>query len=169
MTIYPPVPEWLREWTDEFLTPAERGQLDVLFGRIWPADPGRGIPGAIEAAASRFVSRLLARSAETFRDIPKWQAVYRSSLKALEDYAQRQYGTALARLDAAQADEVIAGLEKQTLTGLSLPAGTTQYALFDMLRRHCIQGCLSDPRWGGNVDRLIWRAVGFLQPAEDLG
>ena len=168
MNIYPPVPEWLRDSTDEFLTPDERAQIDVLFGRIWPADPGRGIPGAIDVHASRYVSRLLARSAETFRDIPKWQTLYRTCLKALDEYAQRQYDAPLAKLDAAQADEVIAGLEKQTLTGTTLSAGTTQYALFDMLRRHCIQGCLSDPRWGGNTDRLMWRAVGFLQPAEDI-
>lgn len=167
-TIGPTVPEWLRESTDEFLTAEERAQLDVLFDRLWPSDPTRHIPGAVEVGASRFVSRLLARPAAVFRDIPKWQLLYRSALKGLDDYARAKYGARLTALEGAQVDELMASLEKQDLSGLELPAGVTQYALFDTLRRHCIQGCLSDPRWGGNEGRRMWRALGYLQPAEDL-
>jgi gluconate 2-dehydrogenase gamma chain len=40
--------------------------------------------------------------------------------------------------------------------------------LFTTLRRHCIQGCFADPRWGGNKNKVMWRGIGYLQPAEDL-
>lgn len=168
MTFYPPVPAWLRESADEFLTDDERQQVERLFGRLWPADAVRHIPGAADSGAARFVSRLLARTAETFRDIPKWQTLYRDGLRSLDQYTRQRYSAALADLPAGSTDELLAGLEKQTLVGLVLPAGVTQYALFDTLRRHCIQGCLSDPRWGGNDGRRVWRALGFLQPAEDM-
>jgi gluconate 2-dehydrogenase gamma chain len=168
VSIHPSVPEWLVDSSAEFLTAAEKSQLGVLFDRIWPSDPIRLIPGAVEVGAPQFVSRLLARSTESFRDIPKWQVLYRESLKSLDTYTLTQFGKPLAQLDAAQADAVIGGLEAQTLVGLSLPSGASQYGLFDTLRRHCIQGCLSDPRWGGNLDRKMWKALGFFQPAEEL-
>jgi gluconate 2-dehydrogenase gamma chain len=168
VTIYPQVPDWLQDAGDEFLTPQERAQLDALFARIWPADPARHIPGAVEVGASRFVSRLLARPATVFGDIPKWHSLYREGLQALDDHARHQYGRPLAELAPAQVDEVLAALEKQAIPSLPLPDGVTQYALFDLFRRHCIQGCLSDPRWGGNDGKQMWRALGYLQPAEDL-
>ena len=168
MTLYPPVPPWLVESPDEFLTSGERTQLEVLFNRIWPKDPARSILGAVEVGAVRFVSLLLARTADTFRDIPKWRVLYREGLKALDSFTQMKYAKALVNLADGEADALLAGLEAQSLTDLTLPQGATQYGFFDTLRRHCIQGCLSDPRWGGNTDRRMWRALGFMQPPENL-
>lgn len=42
-----------------------------------------------------------------------------------------------------------------------------QIVFFRTLLRHCLQGCFADPRWGGNKDKIIWRAMGYLQPPED--
>lgn len=160
------VPAWLRKPASGHLTPQQTAMLDCLFERILPADHARQIPGARESGASGFVSQLLAMDPETYFEIPNWQRLYAAGLPALEQYAVNRHQKSLVDLDAAQVDELLTSLESGALAGF--PAGIDQKVLFVTLRRHCIQGCFADPRWGGNKDRLMWRAIGYLQPAEDL-
>jgi gluconate 2-dehydrogenase gamma chain len=160
------VPAWLRKPAAGHLSPQQVAALDALFGRILPADPARQIVGAREAGASAFVSQLLAMDADTYYEIPAWRKLYGDGLPALEQYAANRYGKSIAELYDAQMNELLTGLESGALAGL--PAGIDQKLLFVTLRRHCIQGCFADPRWGGNKDRIVWRAIGYLQPPEDL-
>jgi hypothetical protein len=160
------VPAWLRKPEAGYLSDEQKKMLDVLFEGILPADHARQIPGAAETGASEFVSQLLTMGGDTYWEIPNWQKLYTEALPALDQHAKSQYQKPLASLDPAQISELLAGLETGKLAGL--PSGLDQKILFVTLRRHCIQGCFADPRWGGNKDRVMWRAIGYLQPAEDL-
>ena len=157
---------WLTRPVKGFLTEPELRQLDAVFGRILPSDHSRQIPGAVEAGAATFVSELLARDATVYWEIPNWQKLYRDALPALDGYAGATFQKPLADLDDRQMEQVIAGLEAASLAGFN-PA-IDQKLLFATLRRHCIQGCFADPRWGGNKQKLMWRAIGYLQPPEDI-
>jgi gluconate 2-dehydrogenase gamma chain len=160
------VPAWLQRPAKGYLTPAEIAQVDAIFSRILPADHARQIPGAVEAGASSFVSELLAMDAAVYWEIPNWRTLYRAALPALDDYARANFQAALVALTDDQMNSVIGGLEAGSLAGFS--AAIDQKLLFTTLRRHCIQGSFADPRWGGNKNNVMWRGIGYLQPAEDL-
>jgi len=136
-----------------FIAPAELMQLRKL-GRHW-----------------RCLSRLLARSADTYWEIPSWAKLYPLALAALDQYAQQKYRQPLTALSDEQMIAILGGLEAGNLAEFPASAdGTTldQAVLFKTFRRHCIQGCLSAPRWGGNDQGSVWKALGYLQPATDL-
>lgn len=153
------VPAWLLPPENPFLTEAQETQLGSLLIRILPADPTTGFPGAVAAGAPRFVSLLLSRDERTYMEIPAWRQLYQAAFAALEPYSKKKYGCSLTRTTDAQRDEIIAGLEAGTLTDLS-PA-INQRVLFRTLLRHAIQGCFSDPRWGGNRDGIAWKWLGY--------
>jgi gluconate 2-dehydrogenase gamma chain len=161
----PLVPAWHPTERSGFFNSRELRLVEALFARILPGDHARQIPSATEAGAVAFLDRLLSHPA-VYEEIAAWQALYRSALPALNEHARAAHGRELDALEGAQLDALIAGLEAASITGL--PAGLNQTQLFATLRRHCLQGCLADPRWGGNRDRIMWRALGYLQPAEDL-
>jgi hypothetical protein len=161
-----PTAEWLKRPAKGFLTETELRQLDAVFGRILPPDHRRQIPGAVDVGAANFVSELLACDDAVYWEIPNWRKLYRDALAALDGYAGTTFQKPLADLDDQQMEQIIAGLEAASLAGFN-PA-LDQKLLFATLRRHCIQGCFADPRWGGNKDKIMWRAIGYLQPPEDL-
>lgn len=160
------LPAWLMESDAEALLPDQLAQLEALFAAIFPGDPARGIPSAKQVGAAKFVSRLLARGTDVYWEIADWQKLYPAALAALDVVSQQRFQVHLKSLATQQAAELIQALEKNSLTGL--PSSLDQPKLFKTLLRHCLQGCLADPRWGGNQDRLMWRAVGYLQPAEGV-
>lgn len=159
------VPAWLRPPAQGFLTAVQEGQLDAIFRTLLPGDPARHIPGAVSARASRFVSLLLARDDVVYAEIPRWRRLYPAALEALDRYAREAFGTPLSEADASAINAMVTGLERGGLAGL--PADMDQKVLFRTLLRHCYQGCFGDPRWGGNADGVMWRALGYLQPPQD--
>ena len=159
------VPEWQQTPAQGYLTTAEIAQIDRIMNRLLPEDLPRQIPGAVRAGVSNFISLLLARSeATTYHEIVDWQKLYRDSLVALEQWSQTTHGAALVSLDDAKVDGLIRGLEQGNLGGFT--AATPQQTLFKTLLRHMQQGCFGDPRWGGNKDKIMWRALGYLQAPE---
>jgi len=151
-----------------FLSDAEKAQVDALFRRLVPSDPLRRIPGAAEAHAVEFLDRLLAMSPATYHEIPSWGILYRQRLAQLDQASQHRYGTPLAGLSDRNMVEFLQFLQAGLLGTASGLGADDQKRFFETLHRHCIQGCVADPRWGGNRDRIIWRWLGYLQPAEEL-
>ncbi len=151
-----------------FLTEAEEKQLEAIFAQILPRDPGRRIPGATDARAARFVSRLLAMDAAVYDEIPAWRPLYQAALAALDGYSRQAHAKALAELTDAEMTALLQQLEQGKLDPLTLPPGLTQQTLFKTFWRHCIQGCFADPRWGGNENRIMWRWLGVLQEPEEV-
>jgi gluconate 2-dehydrogenase gamma chain len=163
-------PAWLSQPAKGALTQEETARLDAIFARILPSDPARHIPGAVKVGASAYVSQLLAMPFETYFEIEGWFLFYPLGLSALERFCVAQHQQKLTEIDDAKMNALIAGLEQGRLTSLTLKNDQleiNQPLLFKTLWRHCLQGCLADPRWGGNKDKLMWRAIGYLQPAED--
>jgi hypothetical protein len=161
-----PVPAWLQPPEQGFLRAAEVAQLEALFARLLPADRARGVPGAVDVGAGRFVDLLLARDDAVYVEISAWRKLYPTALAALTAYSEQTHGKPLTELSDDQVNDILGHLEKGTLPGL--PSALNQPTLFKTLLRHCIQGCFADPRWGGNKDRLAWRWIGYLQSPEDL-
>jgi gluconate 2-dehydrogenase gamma chain len=148
-----------------FLTPEEHRQVEVLFSEIIPSDALRGSPGAREAQAANFLSSLLACGPEVFQDIPAWRELYRTRLAQLDGICRETLKQPLESLDGRLCIQLLERLASGRLEGPMAPKEQTSF--FELLRTHCIQGCFSDPRWGGNADKVMWRWYGYLQPAED--
>lgn len=148
--------------TASFLTDDQEAGLAAMFRAIQPADAARGIPGADDAGAARYLGLLLARdpagSIRIHADLPSWKINYPKWLASLDTIARARFMTPLADIDVAQAAELIGEMEAGTLTGFD---GNPRSA-FTTMWRHCLQGCWSDPRWGGNADRIMWRWLGHL-------
>ncbi|CDX20158.1 Gluconate 2-dehydrogenase [Mesorhizobium sp. ORS 3324] len=135
----------------------ELRQLVVLFDAIWPGGEDR--PGAREAGAADYVDQLLALPATVYYEIPSWITRYKEGLPYLENVARGRFGKPLAVLSRDQATALLADLTKGALTG-SMSA-QNQKVLFGVLRGHCIEGCVADPRWGGNREKVIWNWLGY--------
>lgn len=151
---------------EEYLSEEESEQLGVLFDRLFPADRANGVPGARDAKAVRFVSRLLALDEEEYHKIVEWREAYRHGLPELDKAARASFFTPLAELSAEDADTFLSRLEGGNLTGLE--DDFDQRGFFRMLLEHCLKGCFADPRWGGNNAGIMWRWLGWIQPAEDV-
>jgi gluconate 2-dehydrogenase gamma chain len=149
--------------TTSFLRPDEMLALEALFEVIVPSDPGRGIPGASEARAANYVARLLADEGSTYFELPGWRAMYREGIAALERVAVAGHGRVIAQLPS---DVRVGLLSELALAHHQMPSTVDQPRLFELLRQHCIEGCFSDPRWGGNAERVMWRWFGYLQEPE---
>ncbi len=156
---------WTHASQAEGLTPEQLAQLAVLMDRLLPGDARRGIPSASEVGAASFVSRLLGRAPDIYREIPAWRELYPTALSGLDGYAMSQFGRPLTGLTPAEVDGLLAGLQVSGLPGI---AAADQKLWFKMLLRHCYQGCFGDPRWGGNHGARMWRAIGYpLLPATE--
>jgi hypothetical protein len=160
------VPAWLQEPEGSWLDATDLRRLDALFARILPEDAARGIPGAVRVRASRFVGLLLSRGEDVYREIPAWRELYASALVDLEAHAQSRWQAPLVSLPGERIDEMLREMEAGTFAGLR--PGLDPKVVFTALRRHCIQGCFADPRWGGNDGSSMWRAVGYVNPPEPV-
>ncbi len=143
------LPTWLLDSDAEALSDEQLAQLESLFAAIFPGDPARGIPSANNVGAAKFVSRLLARDAGVYWEIANWKKLYPAALSALDAVSQQRFQTPLKSLASQQATELIQEMEKNLLAGL--PPSIDQPKLFKTLLRHCLQGCLADPGWQGQL------------------
>jgi gluconate 2-dehydrogenase gamma chain len=126
------------------LSVAELASVKALMARIIPADSEHG--GAVEAGAHVYLDRALAGFHA--RHLP----VYRRALAELG-----QLG--VAAMQPAALDALIGRMEQGALAGTRLADGGK--AFFNLIRRHTIEGFLSDPIYGGNQDFLGWQVIGF--------
>lgn len=150
-----------------FFTEQEKAQVAALFSQLVPSDVVFGIPGAAEAGAVNFVDLLLARPKETYVEIPAWATLYRNTLPHLAAASQARYAKTPDALSPRQLIELLQLLQAGMLPPAQGFEAVTQRRFFDTLHRHCVQGCFSDPRWGGNQERVMWKWFGYLQPAEE--
>lgn len=147
-----------------FFTPVQFAQITVLFRALHPSDAARGIPGAEEAGAARFLDLLLSPDARSgYDEVPSWRTKYPVWLAALDAASNARSGKPLAELDVVAMTEFLTALEGGKLDGVA-----DQATIFKTLWRHCLQGCWSDPRWGGNRDRIMWRWLGYLEDAQNI-
>jgi gluconate 2-dehydrogenase gamma chain len=150
----------LSEQLEGFFSDQQQRRVAVLFNAIIPGDPLQGVPNAEEVGAVNFIHLLLARNASVYADIPEWQKRYVIALVELDYQSKILFQKSLENLSREEATFLIARLELGQLVGFS--QSLKQAETFDMLRRHCIQGCFCDPRWGGNTNGNMWKWFGYL-------
>ncbi len=150
----------------EFLSKEETLQVAVLFEPLFPANHKNGIPGASDAKAQQFLSQLLALNENEYYKIPIWRTAYREGLILLDQAAHTKFSKELTSLSAEEAHQFVEALESRKL--IDLPDDFDQRGFFNMLLEHCLKGCFADPRWGGNTNGIMWKWLGWIQPAEDI-
>jgi gluconate 2-dehydrogenase gamma chain len=131
----------------EIFSPDHAAIVSSIATRIWP--------GADEAGAVTYIDHALAGI------YAGANALYHAGLPLLDAAAQRKFGTPFAKADGSKQDAVLRDLELGQLSELP---GMSGIALFEMLRRHVMEGVLSDPIYGGNRDFAGWKAVGYPGP-----
>lgn len=142
------------------LSSDELRQVEALFDAIIPPDAALALPGARKVGAADCLQRMLALDESLAPDAGRWHSVYRMGLAALDRIASEREGAPLAMLEPDAAGRLLSDLAAARLE--SMPDGFDQKAFFTLLRDHCIQGCFSDPRWGGNRDEAMWKWFGYL-------
>jgi hypothetical protein len=137
---------------------AAKLKLETLTGdqaRIVAAIAERIWPGADAAGATSYIDRALVRAYRSEIEL------YRVALPHLDAAARHEFDTHFAGASGSQQDALLADLEAGRLSELP---GARGVALFNLLRKHVMEGVLSDPIHGGNRDFAGWKAVGYPGP-----
>jgi gluconate 2-dehydrogenase gamma chain len=135
----------------QVLTMTEVVVLQAVLDRLIPSDQNG--PGAKEAKVWRYIDINLGGQYASL------QPMYSQGLAALDRYAQQSQGKAFARLDAAQQDQILKGMEAGTG-----PGGAAGKPFFRTLRNHALEGMFGDPAHGGNADFVGWQLIGYPGP-----
>jgi len=168
----PPTPVNPGVWV--YFTAEEGAAVEALVDRLIPPDPQT--PGGKDAGCAVFIDRQLAGpygsddglymrgpfaegTPEQGLQSPVTPAErYRQSLSALDKYCRATYaGTPFARLSDAQKDEVMSGLEEDTVK----LDGANGRVFFEHLLTNTQEGFFADPVYGGNRDMAGWKMIGF--------
>lgn len=110
---------------------------------------------------------------------------YRLGVQGMDDYARQLYERGFAQLTADQQDRILADMEAgvpTTFDGNSVQAATTMpaggggealeqmapgapgvgaQAFFNLLLSHTLSGFFADPLYGGKVNMVGWKLIGF--------
>ncbi|UCF37472.1 MAG: gluconate 2-dehydrogenase subunit 3 family protein [Acidobacteriota bacterium] len=145
--------------TWSFLTPSEAELLDVLIGRIIPADED---PGAREAGVIYFLDRQLAGI------YAQHQQSYREGLKSLESTAQAVHGKSFVDFEEA---EQIAFLERLEQNDVPRDHWTDRSpsSFFGMVVDHTMQGFYGSPIHGGNKNYASYKMLKIEMPIDYEG
>ncbi len=179
---------------DTFFTPRQRATVEAAMARIIPTDetPGAREAGCV-AFVDRYLSGigfiyakpdgsgfedLKGRAAEAWgRRIEIMRQRYADGILDLETRAQDMFSADFADLAPERQDIVLKAVEEEEASGGDAAAseGSDEPALqqtstevdlgfFSLLVAHTRQGFYSDPVYGGNRDRMGWKAIGFDGP-----
>lgn len=159
--------------TYTFFNAQEARAMDAIAARLIPADELG--PGAKEAGVTTFLDRQLAGAwgagSQFYRQGPFEKGtpeqgyqlsftpaeMIRRGLAALDAATRKQDGKPFAELDEARQDAWLHDLQAGKPDFSPLPSDVFFQALLDAT----IEGFFSDPLYGGNVDMVGWKLVGF--------
>ncbi|CAB3696103.1 gluconate 2-dehydrogenase subunit 3 family protein [Achromobacter sp. SIMBA_011] len=159
--------------TLKFFNAQEALAMDAIAARLIPADELG--PGAKEAGVTQFVDGQLAGAwgaGEQFYRQGPFEAgtpeqgyqlsftpaeMFRRGLAALDAATRKQDGKPYAELDAQRQDAWLHDMQAGKPDFSPLPSAVFFQALLDAT----IEGFFSDPLYGGNIDMVGWKLVGF--------
>jgi gluconate 2-dehydrogenase gamma chain len=129
------------------LTPAQMNTLVAFIDRLIPSDELG--PGAVESGAQIYIDRVLGGPNASEKD------TFLQGLQAVDSYAQRVHGAALAELSSEKRDQLLT-----ELAAGNLPEST----FFNRVRRLTLEGMFSDPYYGGNKNFAGWDLIRYPGP-----
>jgi gluconate 2-dehydrogenase gamma chain len=157
-----------------YFIPSEAAFIDAAVARLFPNDDTG--PGAKELGVTVFIDRQLAgpfgRAERWYMEGPfdeqarptfGYQThftpaqLYRAGIKAVDDYTLKTNTLAFAQLTPQEQNNVLELLEKGKVH-LDNVDGT---AFFNLLLQNTVEGCFSDPIYGGNHNMAAWKMIGF--------
>jgi len=124
------------------LSPEQMKTLVAFIDRLIPHDELG--PGAVEAGAQIYIDRVLAGPNANEK------ASFVQGLEAVDAYAKRVHGAALAELSAEKRDQVLTEMVNEQF--------------FNRARRLTIEGMFSDPYYGGNKNFAGWDLIRYPGP-----
>jgi gluconate 2-dehydrogenase gamma chain len=131
------------------LNPDEARVIDAIASHVIPTEPGS--PGALEAGVVNYIDGTLAGFG---RDL---QGVYRSGLEALQAAVAPHSAGTFADRDVEQQRSILEAAEAAEPDSPDAFLGQ----FFAIVCEHVVQGFFGDPAYGGNVDEIGWRLVGY--------
>lgn len=141
------------------MTPEQRRTLAAAVARILPANPASCMPGAAELKADEAVAAALAGR------LRAWWPLFEQGLAVLDGLAEEAAGDAEGAVFADLPEEA----QDSVLTQLSQMTAAAPRAFFSRLIQLTLEGCLADPRYGGNRGGQGWQAVGAAPPGSCRG
>jgi len=168
----PPAPVRPGPW--HYFTSDEARAVEAFADRIIPPDPQT--PGGKDSGCAVFIDRQLAgpygRSEGHYNQPPfmngtKQQgpqsakgpaATYRDALAALDQYCQSKYqGKRFPDLSDQEKDDLLKALED----GKVKLEGVDGQSFFTHVIKDVQEGFFADPLYGGNVDMVGWKMIGY--------
>jgi gluconate 2-dehydrogenase gamma chain len=154
--------------------PDEAGFVEVMVNVMCPADALT--PGGVDCGLATFIDRQLAGSfgkgARLYMRGP-WregkpelgyqlpltpEQFFKAGLAAADAACQKRNGKGLSELDGSDADRFLHEIADGKVTDERVPLASwfneLVYPLF-------AQACFADPIYGGNVDKVFWKAIGY--------
>lgn len=86
--------------------------------------------------------------------------VYRAGLPLLDEHCRNRFGAPFVDLTDEQQDGALTALDDGEATEFDDGEPTAQ-DLFELVRRHTIEGMFADPMYGGNRNKVGWHLIGW--------
>ena len=157
-----------------FLSSDEAAFVEALVDHMVPAD--QYTPKGTDLGLSIYIDRALAggwgKGERLYMQGP-WKAgvpsqgyqlpltpaeLYRDGISAANAYCVKTWGKRFDKIDAAQREECLLGLQAgKVVFDKGPPAG----AFFTMVYQNVMEGMFADPIHGGNRDKAAWKMIGF--------
>lgn len=134
------------------LTADQLKLVEAIANRLVPHDENG--PGGGELGAQHYIDRALAGPNANEK------ASFIEGLTAANAFAVKSQGKPFAELAADAQDAVLTALDTGTATGFT----PNSRAFFTRLRRLVLEGCFSDPYYGGNKGFAGWDLIGYPGP-----
>ncbi|WP_262269460.1 gluconate 2-dehydrogenase subunit 3 family protein [Microvirga yunnanensis] len=154
--------------------PDEAGFVEVMLNVMCPADALT--PGGVDCGLAAFIDRQLAGSfgkgARLYMRGP-WregkpelgyqlpltpEQFFKAGLAAADAACHKRNGKGFSELDGTDADRFLHEIADGKITDERVPLASwfngLVYPLFE-------QACFADPIYGGNVDKVFWKAIGY--------
>ncbi|HYH44444.1 MAG TPA: gluconate 2-dehydrogenase subunit 3 family protein [Thermoanaerobaculia bacterium] len=141
-------------------SPELRRTLAAAMARILPADPASGRPGAAELGAADYAAAVLAGRERG------WQPLFEQGFAVLDglvEEAAEEAGTT-GTMDGAAFADAAEEVQDAALAQLAQMSAAAPRAFFSRLVQLTLEGCLADPRHGGNRGGRGWATLGAAPP-----
>jgi gluconate 2-dehydrogenase gamma chain len=157
-----------------FLKPAEAAFVEAVVNHMIPADELTA--NGVDLGIAVFIDRALASgwgNGDRLYMQGPWKTgtpnqgyqlsltpaeLYRAGIAQANAYCRKSWGKAFDRLSAEQKETFLQSFSKG---GVEFASGLPSRAFFDVVYQTVMEGMFSDPVYGGNRDKAVWKMIGF--------